>query len=178
MAYLNAMPLPNSFSATGDGLNTAGFLFNSPQNEKQYDFVTKFDYKLNDKNSFYVRYAQGEQNTFGDSANGGRPRFPTAPNYVDTFRTPKNLAINWRSSPTSRFVNEFILGYAQFGFKFLTPEPDPNYAFIFNLPTDINTNFSYNARSFRTWQFVDNMTFDFSPHVIKAGTNIPPWPKH
>lgn len=172
MAYINAMPLPNSFSATGDGLNIAGFLFNSPQIEKQYDLVTKFDFKLNETNNFYVRWAQGEQNTFGDAANGGRPRFPDAPNFVDTFRTPKNLAVNWRSTFSPTFVNEFILGYSQFGFSFLTPEPDPNYAFIFNLPTDINTNFSYNARSFRTWQFVDNMTFDFSPHVVKAGVNL------
>ena len=172
MGYINSMPLPNSYSALGDGLNTAGFLFNAPQNEKQYDFVSKFDFKLNDANNFYVRYAQGEQNTFGDGGNGGRPRFPNAPNFVDTFRTPKNLAINWRWAPTSRFVNEFILGRSQFGFNFLTPQPDPAYAFVFNLPTDINTNFSYNARSFRTWQFVDNMTFDLSPHVIKAGVNF------
>ncbi len=172
MAYINAMPLPNSFSATGDGLNTAGFLFNSPQNEKQWDFVTKFDFKANERNNFYVRWAQGQQNTFGDAANGGRRRFPDAPNFVDTFRTPKNLAINYRWAPTAKFVNEFVLGWSQFGFSFETPEPDPNYGFVFNLPTDIITNFSYNARSFRTWQIVDNMTFDLSPHVIKAGMNL------
>lgn len=172
MAYINALPLPNSYSATGDGLNIAGFMFNSPQTEKQYDFVSKFDFKINDQNNFYVRWAQGEQNTYGDSANGGRPRFPDWPNYVDTERTPKNLAANWRWAPSGRFVNEFILGYSDFGFKFMTPEPDPNYAFVFNLPTDPITNFTYNARSFTTWQFVDNMTFDLSPHVVKAGTNI------
>lgn len=172
MNYINAMPLPNSFSATGDGLNIAGYLFNSPQHEKQYDLVTKFDFKLNDENNFYVRYAQGEQNTFGDAGNGGRPRFPTAPNFVDTFRTPRNLAVNWRWSPSPTFTNEFIVGRSKFGFTFLTPEPDNAYAFIFNLPTDINTNFSYNARSFRTWQFVDNITYVSSPHIIKAGTNM------
>ncbi|MBK6722108.1 MAG: carboxypeptidase regulatory-like domain-containing protein [Acidobacteria bacterium] len=172
MSYINSMPLPNSFSATGDGLNTAGYLFNSPQNEKQYDFVTKLDFKLNDENNVYFRYAQGEQNTFGDAANGGRRRFPNSPNFVDTFRTPKNLAVNWRWAPTARFVNEFVLGRSQFGFSFNTPTPDPNYAFIFNLPTDPITNFTYNARSFRTWQFVDNITYDLSPHVIKAGMNL------
>ena len=172
MPYINAMPEPNSYSSGGDGLNTASFLFNSPQTEKQWDLTMKFDFKLNDQNQFYVRWAQGEQNTFGDSANGGRPRFPDSPNFVDTFRTPKNLAANWRTTPSSKFVNEFILGWSEFGFSFLTPEPDPFYAFVFNLPTDPITNFSYNARSFRTWQIVDNMTFDFSPHVIKAGTNI------
>lgn len=172
LAYINAMPLPNSFSATGDGLNTAGYLFNSPQNEKQWDFVTKFDFKANEQNNFYIRWAQGEQNTFGDGANGGRRRFPDAPNFVDTFRTPRNLAFNYRWAPTAKFVNEFVLGWSKFGFTFMTPEPDPNYAFVFNLPTDIITNFSYNARSFRTWQIVDNMTFDLSPHVIKAGMNL------
>lgn len=171
MAYLNAMPLPNSF-AGGDGLNTANFIWSAPQTEKQYDFVSKFDFKYNEKNLFYVRYAQGEQNTFGDAANGGRPRFPNSGNFVDTFRTPKNLAINYRWSPTGTFTNEFIFGVSQFGFSFNTPNPDPNYPMVFNLPTDSNTNFTYNARQFRTIQFVDNMTLDFSPHVLKLGTNI------
>lgn len=172
LGYINAMPLPNNFTLAGDGLNTAAFVFSSPQREKQYDFVTKFDFNLNDQNAFYVRYAQGEQNTFGDGANGGRPRFPNSGNFVDTFRTPKNLAINWRYSPTARFTNEFIFGVSQFGFSFNTPNPDPNYPFVFNLPTDSATNFSYNARSFRTLQFVENATMDFSPHTLKAGINL------
>ena len=184
MGYLNSMPLPSNFvggstnsggtstSCSPDGLNTGCFLFNSPQREKQYDFVSKFDFRVNDSNNFYVRYAQGEQDTFGDAANGGRPRFPGVPDLVDTTRSPKNLAINWRWSPTATFTNEFIVGWSTFGFRFLTPEPDPNYSFVFNIPTDITTNFSYNARAFRTWQFVDNATFDLSPHVIKVGANV------
>lgn len=171
MNYLNAMPLPNNFAA-GDGLNTAGFTFAAPQKERQWDFVSKFDFKLSDRNSFYVRYAQGEQNTFGDAANGGRPRFPNSGNFVDTFRKPKNLAVNWRSSPTTKFTNEFIFGVSQFSFSFTNPNPDPGYPFIFNLPTDSGTNFNYNARSFRTLQFVDNMTFVMDKHIFKAGTNI------
>lgn len=169
---INATPLPNNFT-TGDGLNTAGFNFASPQHEKQYDFVTKFDFKLNDENLFYVRYAQGEQNSFGDSGNGGRPVFPDSSNLVDTFRNPKNLAINWRFSPTARFTNELIFGDSRFGFTFLTPEPDPNIPFTFlDAVATPNTNFSYNARRLRTYQFVDNITYDLSPHTIKAGVNF------
>ncbi|HSE24427.1 MAG TPA: carboxypeptidase regulatory-like domain-containing protein, partial [Pyrinomonadaceae bacterium] len=89
---LNAMPLPNNFSGgTGcspDGLNTACFNFASPQHEKQYDFVTKLDFKLRENSLIYVRYAQGKQDSLGDSANGGRPIFPDSPNLVDTFRNP------------------------------------------------------------------------------------------
>jgi hypothetical protein len=170
-AIINSSPLPNNFTV-GDGLNTAGYSFASPQHEKQYDFVTKLDFKISESNAFYIRYAQGEQNSFGDSANGGRPIFPDSPNLVDTFRTPKNLAINWRWSPTARFTNEFIFGISKFGFKFATPEPDPLIPFAFINVATANTNFSYNARFLRTYQYVDNLTFDFSPHTIKAGINF------
>ncbi len=169
--FLNAMPLPNNFTV-GDGLNTAGYSWGSPQHEKQYDFVTKIDYTFNPKNAFYVRYARGDQNSFGDSANGGRPVFPDSGNLVDTFRTPRNIAANWRWSPSARFTNEFIYGDSRYGFKFATPVPDPKWPFGFLNATTPKTNFSYNARSFRTTQFVDNMTFDASPHTIKAGTNL------
>jgi hypothetical protein len=172
MAFLNAMPLPNNFALAGDGLNTAAYLFNSPQAERQWDFVSKFDFKLSDKSAMYVRYAQGEQNTLGDAGNGGRPRFPASGNFVDTFRTPKNLAVNWAWSPTANFRNEFIFGVSQFGFAFTKPNPNPNYPFVFNLPTDLDTNFNYNARSFRTLQFVDNVTFISSPHIVKTGINF------
>lgn len=171
LGYINSMPLPNNFGA-GDGLNTAGFNFASPQHEKQYDFSTKLDFKFNEKHSSYVRYAQGSQTSFGDSGNGGRPRFPDSPNFVDTYRTPKNLAVNWRWAPTSNLVNEFIFGHSRFFFNFLTPEPDPNYSFVFVNPTDINTNFSYNARGVKTNQFVDNLTWIRGSHTVKSGINF------
>lgn len=171
LAAINAQPLPNNFN-TGDGLNTAGFNFASPQHEKQYDFVTKFDYSLNEKNLIYVRYAQGAQNTFGDSANAGRPVFPDSPNFVDTFRDPKNLAINYRWSPTNRFINEFILGLNKFAFSFDTPEPDPSIPYAFLDIATANTNFVSNARKLQTWQFIDNVTLDYSPHVFKSGFNF------
>jgi Carboxypeptidase regulatory-like domain len=172
MAFLNAMPLPNNFTLAGDGLNTAAYVFSSPQAERQYDFVSKFDFKISDNSAVYIRYAQGEQNTLGDAANGGRPRFPTSGNFVDTFRTPKNFAANWRWSPSAKFTNEFLFGVSRFGFSFTKPNPNPNYPFVFNLPTDSDTNFNYNARSFRTLQFIDNLTFDLSPHTVKAGINF------
>jgi hypothetical protein len=170
-AIINAMPLPNNFAA-GDGLNTAAFNFGSPQREKQYDFVTKVDYNLNDKNSIYVRYARGRQNTLGDSANGGRPILPGFPNFVDTFRSPDNTAINWRWTISPKLVNEFIFGVSRFFFKFLTPEPDPNLPFAFVNVATPNTNFSYNARGVRTLQYIDNVTYIHGSHTFKGGINF------
>lgn len=168
---INAMPLPNDFSG-GDGLNTALFDFGSPQHERQYDLSTKIDFNINSKNSMYIRYAQGDQNSFGDSANGGRPIFPDSPNFVDTFRTPRNLAINWRWSPTANIANELIFGRSTFFFNFETPEPDPLEPFVFLNPATANTNFSYNARGVRTYQLIDNLTLIKGNHTIKSGFNF------
>lgn len=168
---LNSMPLPNNFT-TGDGLNTAGFNFASPQHERQYDFVSKFDFNLADNSLVYVRYAQGSQTSLGDAANGGRPVFPSAPNFVDTYRTPKNLAVNWRWSPTATFTNEAIFGLSKFFFTFATPNPDPNLPFSFINTATPNTNFSYNARGVRTLQFIDNATVVRGGHTLKGGINF------
>jgi hypothetical protein len=169
--FINAQPVPNNFT-TGDGLNTAGFNFSSPQHEKQYDFVAKVDYIIRENNVVYVRYAQGSQSTLGDSANSGRPIFPGSPNFVDTSRTPKNLAINWRWSPKPSLTNEFIFGLSKFFFKFETPEPDPNLPFSFINVATQNTNFSYNARGVRTLQYIDNLTHIRGGHTLKGGINF------
>jgi hypothetical protein len=170
-AVINNSPAPNNFTV-GDGLNTAGFNFASPQHERQYDFVAKFDYKIRENNLLYVRYARGSQNTFGDSANAGRPIFPNSPDFVDTFRNPENYAFNWRWSPTPRLANEFIFGISRYFFKFETPTPDAamQYAFI-NVATP-NTNFSYNARGVRTLQYIDNLTYVHESHTFKGGINF------
>src|ERR1051326_2399340 len=169
--FINAMPLPNNFTV-GDGLNTAGFNFASPQHERQYDFVSKFDFNLRENRLVYVRYAQGSQSSFGDSANGGRPIFPGSPNFVDTGRTPKNLAVNWRWSPTATLTNEAIFGLSKFFFTFATPFPDPNLPFSFINVATANTNFSYNARGVRTLQYIDNATLIHGSHTLKGGLNF------
>jgi hypothetical protein len=170
-AIINAEPLPNNFTV-GDGLNTAGFNWASPEHERQHDFVVKFDYKIRENNLIYVRYAKGAQNTFGDAANTGRPVFPGNPNFVDTFRNPENWAFNWRWSPTAKLANEFIFGISRYFFKFETPHPDVNEPFSFiNIATP-NTNFSYNARGVRALQYIDNATYVTGPHTFKSGVNL------
>ncbi|MDT7779162.1 MAG: hypothetical protein QOC99_1674 [Acidobacteriota bacterium] len=168
---INSAPLPNNFTA-GDGLNTAGFDFASPQHEKQYDFVTKLDFNLRSNSLLYVRYAQGSQSSFGDSANGGRPIFPGSPNFVDTSRTPKNLAVNWRYSPSATMTNEAIFGISKYFFTFATPHPDPNLPFAFINVATPNTNFSYNARGVRTLQYIDNLSYVRGAHTFRGGINF------
>ena len=97
-ALVNAAPLPNVFNV-GDGLNTAGFAFSAPSQERQHDITFKIDQIINSKNTVYARVSFGQQNTNCDSANGGLPLFPGTPCQVNTKRDPKNFALNWRTNP-------------------------------------------------------------------------------
>jgi hypothetical protein len=174
-ALIGMTPLPNNF-LVGDGLNTAGFAFNAPQTERQYDFSTKVDHNFNEQHAVFVRYAQGGQNTFGDNANGGLQSFPGFANFVDTFRTPRNLAVNYRATLAPTVVNEFVVGFNKFTFSFENPDPnaDQNPPVILNLPRDpLNSSPNVNnARTLRTIQVVDNLSWQKGAHTFKFGTNL------
>ncbi|HET6892048.1 MAG TPA: TonB-dependent receptor, partial [Pyrinomonadaceae bacterium] len=168
-------PLPNNFTV-GDGLNTAGFSWVAPQTERQYDLSTKFDHNFNDRHSMFIRYAQGEQNTICDNVNGGLARFPGLPCFVDTLRNPKNLAVSYRATLSSRVVNELVVGFNRFTFSFNNPDlnADFNSPVILNIPTDpLNASpIINNARTLTTYQLVDNLSWLHGEHTFKFGTNL------
>lgn len=170
---IGVTPLPNNFNV-GDGLNVAGFSFVAPQTERQYDFTTKIDHYFNDRHSMYVRWAHGAQNTLGDNVNGGLQKFPGFPNFVDTYRLPRNLAVNYRWAISPTVVNEFVAGFNRFTFSFDNPDPRENPPVILNVPND-PLNFEEpvnNLRTITTWQFVDNLSWIHSTHAFKFGTNL------
>ena len=94
-SYLALTPLPNNFTV-GDGLNTAGYNFTAPATDRQVDTTYKIDYVFNQKNALFGRISTGHQNTFDDVVNAGLQPFPGLPGVVNTFRQPRNLAINYR----------------------------------------------------------------------------------
>lgn len=174
-ALIGLTPLPNNFRL-GDGLNTAGFTFVAPQSERQYDFTTKIDHNFNERNAVYVRYSRGSQNTLGDAVNGGLQAFPNTPNIVDTFRTPRNLAVNYRATLAPTLVNEFVIGFSRFAFSFNNPDPNAaaNSPVLLNLVTDpLNASPTVNnARKITTYQIVDNISYLRGANTFKFGTNL------
>ena len=172
---IGVTPVPNNY-ILGDGLNTGGFAWNAPQTERQHDFTFKIDHNFNDSNAVYVRWAQGKQNTLCDNANTGLARFPGLPCFVDTFRDPKNMAVNYRRTISPTVVNELIGGFNRFTFSFNNPDPnaDQNSSVILNIPTDpLNAAPTVNnARTLTTYQFVDNLSWQRGAHTLKFGTNL------
>jgi hypothetical protein len=183
-SVLNSMPLPNDFGL-GDGLNVAAFNWLASEHEKQLDYTIRVDHTFNQNHSAFVRWSAGHQNTYGDTANAGLPIFPGFQNVVDTFRSPKNLAIAWRWAISPQTLNEFVVGMNRFGFNFANPDPhfqtNPVFNFFANplcatqgiacmqVPQQ---NYVGNARFLTTYQLADNMTYIHGAHAFKWGVNF------
>jgi hypothetical protein len=172
-SYIDLSPLPNNFQA-GDGLNYAGYNFVGPSTDKQVDVAFKVDFRFNEKNAVYFRWLGGHQNTYSDSLNAGLQTFPGLPAVVNTFRTPRNFAFNWRWAPTPKLANEFVVGMNRFGYKFENPAAAANAKspFVTSLVTAPLVSALGNNRFLTTLQLVDNVTYVRGPHIFKGGINF------
>ncbi len=166
-------PLPNNFNFTGgDGLNTAGFTWVAPEEEKQMDFVAKVDHTFSNRHSAFVRFSKGYQNTNCDSVNTGESAFPGLPCLVNTERSPYNWAANWRWSAGPNLVNELVVGQNHFTFDFLNPSANasqPTFSGPITIPEDFTVG---NLRGVNTYQFVDNLSWNKGTHGFRLGTNM------
>lgn len=168
---VGATPLPNRFDV-GDGLNTAGYNFTAVQFERQHDITFKVDQVINSKNTVYARVYLGEQDTNCDRVNGGSEIFPGTGCQVNTLRSPRNLAFNWRWNPTPRLTNEVVVGNNKFRFNFFQPRGDLNKIAIYG-PVDTLSDYSIaNLRDLNTWQYVDNAAYQIGAHTVKFGANL------
>jgi hypothetical protein len=172
-SIIGLTPLPNRFDV-GDGLNTAGFRSLATRTDPQRDFTVRIDHTLSTRNNFWGRYSWGQQDTVGDTTNAGAARYPGLPPIVATFRSPRNLAIGWRSTLTNQTVNELIVGGNRFIFDFAIPTNlDPRTTpIITQLITDPLSNSFGNKRTINTFQIVDNLSNVRGSHTLRMGVNV------
>ena len=179
LRIVGMMPLPNNF-ATGDGLNTAGYTFVPPEEERQMDFVAKIDHVFSPRHTAFARLSKGYQNTICDNVNGGLAPFPGLPCLVDTERSPYNWAGNWRWNPHGNLVNELVVGQNHFTFDFVNPSANATQS-TFSAPTFTNIatgtltipeEFQVgNLRTIDTFQIVNNLSWLKGAHSFKFGVN-------
>lgn len=173
LKYMGLESLPNDF-AVGDGLNIAGYTFTAPEANKQVDVFFKLDHTFNANNAVFVRWYSGHQNTYGDAANGGLQMFPGLPNVVNTLRAPRNLAINYRWTPTANTTNELVVGMNRFGYSFINPDITSAALTPYNFNNVVSPYSSYydNSRFLTTYQLVDNFALQKNTHLFKFGINF------
>jgi hypothetical protein len=175
-ALFKTYPQPNNYT-TGDGLNTATYLWNPPAKFQGPNYLFRLDHKFNENNSVFVRWLQADYNTLqGDPLNARPIVFPGLPPMGEVFRISKSLAITYRRVFTPKTVNEFTMGFSRFVYLFTQGEANPAWP---NIPPYSFANITYplnnNPRTFRavtTPQFLDNLSFIKGNHILQFGTNI------
>ncbi len=173
MKQVNMMPLPNNFTV-GDGLNTAGFTYVAPQFERQHDITFKVDHVLTSNQTVFARVYMGEQDTNCDQVNGGQPAYPGGTCMVNTTRSPRNLAFNWRWTPTPRSTNELVVGEQHYVYNFVTPTANaaiPDITWYSQVTLPVPTGIG-NLRTITTYQAVDNFSHVRGAHNFKMGFNL------
>ncbi len=183
---LSRIPLPNSF-VTGDGLNTAAYLWNPPYRVRGPSYMGRIDHKISDYHSLWGRWLQSDNDTLGGDPNNSRPQlYPGLPPMGEVYRASSGLAVGLRSTLSPRVTNELTLGYSRFGFLFTQGEANPDWP---NVPSyargpgtgatnafnHIDTGLLNTPRTYRavtTPQILNNVSFLSGQHFFKAGFNF------
>jgi hypothetical protein len=173
---LKSYPQPNSY-ATGDGLNTAAYLWNPPTSTKGPHFAARIDHTFDENSTVFGRYLHADQNTLeGDPLNSRPQIFPGFPPRGEVFRATRNLAIGYRRVISPQIVNEFTMGFARFVFLFTQGEANPDFPnvvpFTLNNATIHSINTPRTARAVTTPQFLDNLSIVKGAHVFRTGFNF------
>ncbi|MCC6540251.1 MAG: TonB-dependent receptor [Bryobacterales bacterium] len=107
---LKSYPTANDFTA-GDGLNSAGFRFNAPKQDKFDTYVAKLDWVVSDKHNAFIR------GQLQDDIVRGTPQFPgLAPNFQDLTNS-KGLAFGLNSVWTNSLVSSTRYGFTRQSFE-------------------------------------------------------------
>ena len=187
MGLINSIPLPNTFSSVGDGLNTAGFNWNPPTKFAGPHWFVRVDHNFNDKDSVFARYLQNHYNTTeGDFLNARPQVFPGFPPLGEVGRLGKNLSVGYRHVFSPNLINEFTTGFNRFLFNFTFGESNPNFGNASKLPpwsdqcvfgsflniSSPNCVSPHTQRGITAPQLIDNLSWVHGAHTIRTGINF------
>jgi hypothetical protein len=175
-AYLDRYPAPNNYTA-GDGLNTAGYSWNTPSSTQGPNIMGRIDHTFNERQSIFGRYIHSDFDTLqGDLLNGRPTVFPGFPPLGEVYRASKNTAVGHRWTVTDTLVNEFTAGLARFRFFFTWGESNPDFPnippFDFANISEPYLNVPRTQRTLNTYQVVDNLSWVKGSHVVRTGINF------
>jgi hypothetical protein len=162
LSILQGAPLPNS-TELGDGLNIAGYRFNAPISTRLGAHIAKFDFKLNDRQTAFLR-ANYQNDVYGTA-----PQFPTTPS-PDLWVHPMGFVAGHDWTLSNALVNNARVGLTR---QAVSQQGDSNQ----NL---VNFRFVYQPFAFQrglnrttpVWNFTDDLSWVKDAHTMQFGTNI------
>ena len=166
---LKLLPLPNDFSS-GDGLNTAGYRWNSPSKSPVDGITTRIDFTINKTQNLFGRYTNGWRNDLINDIINTTPRPLSWPARV-RLSAQQSGAFGHKWTITSHLVNEATGGFTRNVLDFADPEHPRTYEIcrsgcIFSSPL---VYWPGTARKPTELQFVDSVTWVHGAHAVKVG---------
>jgi hypothetical protein len=173
LKLLNSYPLANNFKS-GDGLNTAGYLWNTPYQVRGPRNLIRVDHIFNSNNSMFFRVLWGdEQDVKGDPLNSRPVVFPGFPPKGERLTPAQSWVLSWRSVISPTKVNELTVGFARVNFVFTYLDSNPDGVnlprFTPNNPAVHYVNQPHSIRFLNTPQIIDNFSWIRGAHQLKFG---------
>jgi len=163
LKQMQEMPLPNN-TLIGDAINTEGFSFNAPAHNVQNTYISKIDYRPNDKNSLFIR-----GNLQNDSSSG-TPQFPGLPSSSESLANSKGLAAGWTDVISPNLVSTLHYGFTRAGNQ-TTGVLTSNYEWFRGLSTPYATT-TGTARIIPVHLVGDDFSWNHGVHNIRFGGNF------
>ena len=168
---LKLLPDPNN-PDLGDGLNTAGFRFNtlatsSIDDGSDDEFTIKTDHNLWSGHRVFFRWTW-DHPWIIDNVSNNEARFPGQPHGTQGGRRwAYAIGSDW--ALTARLVNELRVGYRTYSWEFRRPARLPGPMLLANSWTDpLNPAFGQ-GRRYPLRQITDNLTIVRGNHTFKGG---------
>lgn len=163
--YMSLFPHANS-STVGDGLNTGGYTFVSPNPNHQITNVARVDYTINSRQSLFLRGTLQQDNS------ASALQFSSGPGAVpasSVYGNSKGFAVGHIWSITDSLTNNFRYGITRQNGNTQGAGAHPNVSFnSFANLTGTTKNSDY---ILVTNNFVDDATWVKGKHVIQFGVN-------
>ena len=165
------LPLPNDFS-TGDGLNTAGYRWNSPSESPVDTITSRVDFTLNERQSFFVRYTNGWRNDLINDIINTTPKPMSWPARV-RLSDQQGGAFGHKWTLTNYLLNEITGGFTRNVLDFADPEHPGTYE-ICRASCIFGSPFVYwpgTGREPTEFQILDNVSWVRGAHAFRGGVN-------
>ena len=166
------LPLPNDFSV-GDGLNTAGYRWNSPTESPVDSITTRIDYTLTGRQSLFGRYSNAWRNDLINDIINATPRPMSWPARV-RLSDQQGGAIGHKWTITNYLLNEITGGFTRNVLEFADPEHPRTYE-ICRASCIFSSPFVYwpgTGREPTEFQFLDNVSWIRGAHAFRGGVNV------
>jgi hypothetical protein len=166
------VPTVGNNSTLGDQLNTTGLTFPVTSNQDREAFTSRFDFDMNERNSFSLVYAYKKellQRTDLNAQQGGTACcYSTTPVGFQDAHTPF-MSLSWRWAPTNSITNEMRGGFQFSDPIFNTTTGDPAYFITIPLINNPETGFQAQGRRTDIYNFQDNAVWIKGNHSIRFG---------